>query len=202
MNSTKDFFLKHFINLNLSSDYKFQLIIEFLNNSGYKRVQTVREFGEFSIRGSILDVFPVGNQSAFRIDFIGENIESIKTMDPLTQRSKDKINDFNIYTSNEFILNEKNIENFRKRFRSKNGAASINSLFEQSLQILNECNPSCADEELQTVISSIDFNEALIKEIEPTIVKQKYSQKMDNLDLDSLTENEKATLQQLFSHSL
>ena len=53
----KDFFLKHFINLNLSSDYKFQLIIEFLNNSGYKRVQTVREFGEFSIRGSILDVF-------------------------------------------------------------------------------------------------------------------------------------------------
>ncbi len=73
--------------------------------------------------------------------------------------------------------------------------ASINSLFEQSLQILNECNPNCADEKLQTVISSIDFNEALIKEIEPTIVKRKYSQKMDNLDLDSLTENEKATLQ-------
>ena len=129
----KDFFLKHFINLNLSSDYKFQLIIEFLNNSGYKRVQTVREFGEFSIRGSILDVFPVGNQSAFRIDFIGDNIETIKTMDPLTQRSKDKINDFNIYTSNEFILNEKNIENFRKRFRSINGAASINSLFYENI---------------------------------------------------------------------
>ncbi len=129
----KDFFLKHFINLNLSSDYKFQLIIEFLNNSGYKRVQTVREFGEFSIRGSILDVFPVGNQSAFRIDFIGENIESIKTMDPLTQRSKDKISNFNIYTSNEFILNEKNIENFRKRFRTKNGAAGINSLFYENI---------------------------------------------------------------------
>ena len=129
----KDFFLKHFINLNLSSDYKFQLIVEFLNNSGYKRVQTVREFGEFSIRGSILDVFPVGNQSAFRIDFIGENIESIKTMDPLTQRSKDKISDFNIYSSNEFILNEKNIENFRKRFRTKNGAAGINSLFYENI---------------------------------------------------------------------
>ena len=77
------------MNLNLSSDYKFQLIIEFLNNSGYKRVQTVREFGEFSIRGSILDVFPVGNQSAFRIDFIGDNIETIKTMDPLTQEELD-----------------------------------------------------------------------------------------------------------------
>ncbi len=129
----KDFFLKHFINLNLSSDYKFQLIIEFLNNSGYKRVQTVREIGEFSIRGSILDIFPVGNQSAYRIDFIGENIESIKTMDPLTQRSRDKINDFNIYTSNEFILNEKNIENFRKRFRNKNGTAGLNSLFYENI---------------------------------------------------------------------
>lgn len=72
---------------------------------------------------------------------------------------------------------------------------SINNLFEQSLQILNECNPNCVDKELQTVISLIDFNETLIKEIEPTIVKKKYSQNMDNLDLDSLTDNEKATLQ-------
>ena len=72
---------------------------------------------------------------------------------------------------------------------------SINNLFEQSLQILNECNPGCVDKELQTVISLIDFNEALIKEIEPTIVKKKYSQNMDNLDLDGLTDDEKATLQ-------
>ena len=54
-------------------------------------------------------------------------------MDPLTQRSKDKISDFNIYSSNEFILNEKNIENFRKRFRTKNGAAGINSLFYENI---------------------------------------------------------------------
>ena len=71
---------------------------------------------------------------------------------------------------------------------------SINNLFEQSLQILSECNPNCADKELKTVISSIDFNEALIKEIEPTLVKKKYSQNMENLDLDSLTEEEKSTL--------
>ena len=73
--------------------------------------------------------------------------------------------------------------------------ASINSLFERSLQILNECSPKCVDKELQTVINSINFNEALIKEIEPTIVKKKYSQNMDNLNLDSLTEDEQKTLQ-------
>ena len=73
--------------------------------------------------------------------------------------------------------------------------ASINNIFEQSLQILTECNPNCVDKELKTVISSIDFNEALIKEIEPTIVKKKYSQNMESLDIGSLTKDEKATLQ-------
>lgn len=71
---------------------------------------------------------------------------------------------------------------------------SINNLFEKSLQILNECNPNCTDKELNTVISSIEFNESLMKEIEPKLVKKKYSQNMQNLDLDSLTEEEKSTL--------
>ena len=164
----KDFFLKHFINLNLSSDYKFQLIIEFLTNSGYKRVQTVREFGEFSIRGSILDVFPVGNQSAFRIDFIGKNIETIKTMDPLTQRSKDKISDFNIYSSNEFILNEKNIENFRKRFRTKNGAAGINSLFYENISAGMKFNgiehflPLFHEKQLSSIFDYLPFEHEIL----------------------------------------
>ena len=87
----------------------------------------------------------------------------------------------------------KNITNLNQE--SDKFYTSINYLFEQSLQILNGCNPKCSDKELKTVISSIDFNEALIKEIEPKIVKKKYSQNMDNLDLNSLTENEKATLQ-------
>ena len=86
----------------------------------------------------------------------------------------------------------KNITNLNQE--SDEFYISINNLFEQSIQILNECNPDCADNELKTVISSINFNEALIKEIEPTIVKKNYSQNMENLDLDSLTEEEKSIL--------
>ena len=92
------------MNLNLSSDYKFQLIIEFLNNSGYKRVQTVREFGEFSIRGSILDVFPVGNQSAFRIDFIGENIETIKTIKTIKVKNNFTWSSLNKFFNPFFVI--------------------------------------------------------------------------------------------------
>jgi len=87
----------------------------------------------------------------------------------------------------------KNITNLNQE--SDKFYTSINNLFEQSLQILNGCIPKCSDKKLKTVISSIDFNEALLKEIEPKIIKKKYSQNMENLDLDSLTENEKATLQ-------
>jgi len=87
----------------------------------------------------------------------------------------------------------KNITNLNQE--SDKFYTSINNLFEQSLQILNGCIPKCSDKKLKIVISSIDFNEALLKEIEPKIIKKKYSQNMENLDLDSLTENEKATLQ-------
>ena len=86
----------------------------------------------------------------------------------------------------------KNITNLNQE--SDEFYISINNLFEQSIQILNECNPDCVDNELKTVISSINFNEALIKEIEPTIVKKNYSQNMENLDLDSLTKEEKSIL--------
>jgi hypothetical protein len=70
----------------------------------------------------------------------------------------------------------------------------INDLFEKSLEILNKCNPSCTNKELKTVINTINFNEAIIKELEPTFIKKKYSQNMSNLDLNALSDEEKSTL--------
>ena len=83
--------------------------------------------GEFGIRGSILDLFPVGSSKAFRIDFIGDEIDSMKVMDPLTQRSSDLINNIDVYPSNEYLLNEKNIKNFRQKFRLASGSDSLKS---------------------------------------------------------------------------
>ena len=66
----------------------------------------------------------------------------------------------------------------------------INDLFKQSLEVLEKCNPNCTKDELKTVINTIDFNEALIKELEPTFIKKKYSQNMSNLDLNNLSDDE------------
>ena len=122
-----DFYKQNFINIKKEKEISFNNIRDFLIKIGYSRVQTVRELGEFSIRGSILDVFPIGHGKAFRIDFLGDYIESIKEMDPLTQRSNLSITEIDIYPSNEYLLNEKNIENFRSKFRSVIGSKSVDS---------------------------------------------------------------------------
>jgi hypothetical protein len=70
----------------------------------------------------------------------------------------------------------------------------INDLFEQSLEVLKKCNPNCSDKQLKTVINTINFNEALLKELEPSFIKKKYSQNMNNLDLNDLSNEEKSTL--------
>ena len=75
-----DFYKKNFISLTNKTEHSLNTLTNFLINTGYKRVQTVRELCEFSLRGSILDIFPIGYSKAFRIDFFGRTIETIKVM--------------------------------------------------------------------------------------------------------------------------
>ena len=71
---------------------------------------------------------------------------------------------------------------------------SINNLFDQSIEFLNKCEPDCKKKDLVTIIDTINFNENLLKEIEPKIIKKQYSQNMDGLNIDSLSDNEKSVL--------
>ena len=59
----------------------------FFRNNGYVRTDTVREPGEFAVRGGIIDLYPAGAPQPLRLDFFGDTIESIRSFDPLTQRS-------------------------------------------------------------------------------------------------------------------
>ena len=62
-----------------------------LSDAGYDRVGQAEVRGEFALRGGILDIFPYTSDSPFRIDFLGETIESIKPFDPMTQRSGEPV---------------------------------------------------------------------------------------------------------------
>jgi transcription-repair coupling factor (superfamily II helicase) len=71
-------------------------LAEILVSGGYDRQDPVDEHGEFSLRGGILDVYPAGESTPVRIEFVGDSVESIRRFDPATQRSIETLDQFQI----------------------------------------------------------------------------------------------------------
>lgn len=96
----------------------------FLSDSGYLAVETVMEHGEFSMRGSILDVFPMGAMHPCRIDFFDTEVDSIRFFDPETQRSdKKSLDGIRILPAREYPTEKDDIERFRIEYRRLFGAS-------------------------------------------------------------------------------
>ncbi len=79
----------------------FASLPEFLTNLGFVRAATVSDKGEFAIRGGILDLFPVASSDPYRIDFFGDEIEEIRTFDPVGQKSIGKADEIFICPAKE-----------------------------------------------------------------------------------------------------
>ncbi|MFT5501545.1 MAG: transcription-repair coupling factor (superfamily II helicase) [Woeseiaceae bacterium] len=87
--------------------------------SGYLRVPQVSEHGEFAVRGSLLDVFPMGCDVPVRIDFFDDEVESLRYFDPQTQLSGDKLETIRILPAREVPLDQADIREFRARYRER-----------------------------------------------------------------------------------
>ncbi|RMX20979.1 transcription-repair coupling factor [Legionella jordanis] len=90
---------------------------EQLQQAGYRCVNKVLEHGEFAIRGAIIDVYPMGSVSPFRIELFDDVIESLREFDAESQRTITKISDIHLLPAREFPLNEQSIMVFRRAFR-------------------------------------------------------------------------------------
>ncbi|MBF6651129.1 transcription-repair coupling factor [Methylobacter sp. BlB1] len=88
-----------------------------LESVGYQCVPQVFQHAEFAVRGSIVDLFPMGSKVPFRIELFDEDIESIRTFDPETQRSLEKIEQIELFPAREFPLTDESIKHFRQAFR-------------------------------------------------------------------------------------
>jgi len=88
-----------------------------LASNGYVRVNTVNDAGEFAIRGGLVDLFPSGSQSGLRLDFFGDEIESVRTFDPADQRTTGRVPGFTLLPASEALLDEDSIKRFRTRYR-------------------------------------------------------------------------------------
>ncbi|MEP7313328.1 MAG: transcription-repair coupling factor [Pseudomonadota bacterium] len=106
---------------NLATGQKFALtqVREQLTQAGYYAVAQVTAPGEYALRGSLFDVFPMGAPAPLRIDLFDEEIDSIRRFDPETQRSLDKIASVRLLPAREVPLDEESVRNFRRRFRTR-----------------------------------------------------------------------------------
>lgn len=93
-----------------------------LQANGYHRVDTVNDAGEFAVRGGLVDLFPSGAEQALRLDFFGDEIESVRTFDPQDQRTTGRVDGFTLLPASESLLDEESIKRFRSRYRDKFGA--------------------------------------------------------------------------------
>jgi len=95
-----------------------------LGRNGFERVATVREVGEYALRGGILDVFVPGSDEPVRLDFFGDTLESIRSFDPASQRTTGQARSLDLNPMSEVSLTPETISHFRTQYLSMFGAAT------------------------------------------------------------------------------
>ncbi len=112
------------LHLQVGENISHDIIADYLVEYGYRRAAKVMETGEFAMRGNIIDLFPANAKNPYRLDLFGETIESIKEIDPISQRSMEvSIKQLSICATSELQVNPAGIDEFRKRYLLNFGAS-------------------------------------------------------------------------------
>jgi len=106
-------------------------LMSFLASHGYHRTGTVREAGEFAVRGGIIDIYPPGADHPVRLDFFGDELESVRSFDAMSQRTLQTGGKLVLKPVSEALLNPETIQRFRQGYRECFGAVtSTDPLYE------------------------------------------------------------------------
>jgi len=117
--SPRDFLMQHTLMVKVGDLFSLEKLRIQLEKSGYRHVDQVFGPGEYASRGSILDLFPMGSNDPFRIDFFDDEIDTIRTFDPENQRSIEDKQEIRLLPAHEFPTSESAIEDFRIRWRQR-----------------------------------------------------------------------------------
>lgn len=121
------FFEGRSLSLKKGCSLSFTKLQNFLIQEGYRRVDVVHEPGEYAVRGGILDLYSPTCSLPVRLDFFGDDLQSLCLFDPFTQmRQKDSLQELMITPSQEILLNENSIRCFRTQYRDLFGVESVN----------------------------------------------------------------------------
>jgi len=113
----RDHVLANSFSLQVGSQFNLELNRIKLDAVGYQCVSQVVQHAEFAVRGAIIDLFPMGSKYPFRIELFDEEVESVRTFDPETQRSLEKVDEIQLFPAREFPFSDDAINHFRQAFR-------------------------------------------------------------------------------------
>ncbi len=97
-------------------------LVRLLGANGYQRTDAVHDAGDYAVRGSLVDLFPAGENTAIRLDFFGDEIETMRRFDPADQRTTGPAGAFTLMPASEALLDEDSIKRFRAGYRERFGA--------------------------------------------------------------------------------
>jgi transcription-repair coupling factor (superfamily II helicase) len=108
-------------------------LVEKLVMGGYRRETLVEETGEFGVRGHVVDIFPPTSTTPFRLEFFGDELESIRRFDPVSQRSIDEVVDFVLAPAGEVIFSEARKQQAIRNIRARSDELELPRLVRDRL---------------------------------------------------------------------
>lgn len=141
-----------YVVLEKGKEYSFNEVSEKIGNIGYSREAIVTKTGEVAIRGFVLDIFPISFEKPIRIEFWGDEIESIRTFDVETQRTLEEIDHVTIPPNTEFLVpNIQDVTSYKQKNLYKYTEVSMVSAYlEQPIIIYNDYTSFMSNYELLT----------------------------------------------------
>lgn len=109
-NALQEIFLK------TSEHYQRDHLLRQFIDQGFYKTDSVQDVGTFAVRGSVIDIFPAG-PAPIRLDWFGDQLESIKTFDPVTQRTQVSLDQVSVLPVTDIVLNDVTVTCFRKSYR-------------------------------------------------------------------------------------
>ena len=120
----KSFYENKLVNFERGKELELDKCASTFTGLGYARADVVEVRGQFAIRGGIIDVFPTDSQSPYRIELFGDEIDSIRLFDPVTQKSSGAVDSFTLSFSKEYCFEKKDILNGINKLEEYLGSVS------------------------------------------------------------------------------
>ncbi len=146
---------KSLINIKEGDYFSISDLTEKLINYGYKKEYTVEKIGDFSVRGGIVDIYPLGVENPYRLDFFGEYVDVIKKFDVDTQKSLKTMKEITIFPMVEFFYDKDDLNKLNNMIQSKINKSNLD---EETIKFLLKDQENLSNhEELDRLIRYLPF---------------------------------------------